>query len=94
MIGQFVYSEKLDPDGITIVLVTDTSGRAVADVLVPPVVAFVYRDLVQPTLLSSLSVESAMAYGIFLAMKARVSLLISGDRAGWQTSWGSLVERC
>ena len=74
-------------------LVVDTSGRAVADVYVPPAVALAHPDLVQPHLLSDLSVESAMAYGIFIAMKARVSLCVTGDRSGWTSTWGSLVAK-
>ncbi|MND03429.1 hypothetical protein D3C83_232360 [compost metagenome] len=39
-----------------------------------------------------MSVESALCYAIFLAIRSNTSLVIAGDRGAWNSDWGYLTD--
>ncbi len=39
-----------------------------------------------------MSIESALCYAVFLAMRSKVAMVISGDRTAWNPDWGYLTD--
>jgi hypothetical protein len=39
-----------------------------------------------------MSVEAALCYAIFLAIRSNASLVIAGDREAWNPAWGYLTD--
>jgi hypothetical protein len=39
-----------------------------------------------------MSIESALSYAIFLAIRTGTSLVIAGDRSLWNPDWGYLTD--
>ena len=39
-----------------------------------------------------MSIESALSYAIFLAIRTGSSLVVTGDRAAWNADWGYLTD--
>ena len=38
-------------------------------------------------------IEAASCYGVFLAMKLSLSMVVTGDPSAWDPKWGRLIER-
>ena len=49
-------------------------------------------DANYPVAQGALSVESAIAFAIMLAVRSKRSLVITGDPSVWDASWGVLLE--
>jgi hypothetical protein len=44
-----------------------------------------------PSIDGELPLETALAYGLTIAMKANLRLRLTGDAAVWNPAWGQLV---
>ena len=93
MIGSFLYVSRPRPDDVTVWLQPggDDAGTR-ARILLPPRLSAMMIDQNYPPPAPVLSIESALSYGLFLAMRANASLVISGDRALWRPDWGYLTD--
>lgn len=91
MIGSFLYSSRPRPDDVTVWLHRGgDAGRA--RIILPKEIegAIIARDYPPPA--PSMSIESAVSYAIFLAIRTETSLVISGDRTLWNPDWGYLTD--
>jgi hypothetical protein len=91
MIGSFLFSTRPRPDDVTVWL--QRGGDAgTARIILPKEIegAIMARDYPPPA--PSMSIESALSYAIFLAMRTETSLLIAGDRSLWNPDWGYLTD--
>ena len=91
MIGSFLYSSRLRAHDVTVWLQRGgESGRA--RIILPREIesAIVARDYPPPA--PSMSIESALSYAIFLAIRTETSLVIAGDRTQWNPDWGYLTD--
>lgn len=87
MIGSFVYRPPSE-HAVTIELFWDGARRS-AMVTVPIAVE---EELVQSSLPTNeaMSLESALPYAIFVALKSECDVNICGDRSVWNDRWGAL----
>ena len=92
MIGSFLYAGRPRPDDVTVWLQAGTDDSTRARILLPPRLSALMVEQNYPPPAPVLTIESALSYGLFLAMRAGVSLVISGDRALWQAEWGYLTD--
>jgi len=91
MIGSFLYVSRPRPDDVTVWLQpADDGGRA--RILLPSRLASMMGEEGYPPPAPVMTIESALCYSVFLAMRAGVSLVISGDRAVWNANWGYLTD--
>lgn len=92
MIGSFLYSVRPRPEDVTIWLEAGADESTRARIVLPPRLSAMMVDQNYPPPAPVLTVESALSYGVFLAMRANVSLVISGDRDLWRPDWGYLTD--
>jgi len=92
MIGSFLYSDRPRPDDVTVWLQRSGSGAGTARIVLPRDIegAIIARNYPPPA--PGMSIESALSYGIFLAMRTGASLVIGGDRSLWNPDWGYLTD--
>lgn len=92
MIGSFLYSSHPRPDDVTIWLQPGEGGRHSARLLLPPTLAAMMGEQGYPPPAPSMSVDSALCYALFLAIRGDATLVVSGDRAAWNPDWGYLTD--
>jgi len=90
MIGSFLFSSRPRPDDIAVWLRCDPGSSA--RIVLPAGLETVLAERNYPPPAPRMSVESALCYAIFLAIRCRMSLVISGDRAAWNPDWGYLTD--
>lgn len=92
MIGTFIYREIPRADQVAIELSCTLDGRRVGSIKL----AQHWRDELAATPdypgLDPLPIEAAFCYGVFLAMKLCLSLVVTGDPSAWDPAWGRLLE--
>ena len=92
MIGDFRYMSN-PPEGVVVVsLLASALDDDRARLLLPESLlqAMTAAELSPAT--KRTSVAAALAYGVFLAMKANVPLVVTGDLAAWNVQWGVLRQ--
>jgi hypothetical protein len=92
MIGSFLYSSQPRADDVTVWLQPGRDGLPTARIVLPPRLTTMLADQSYPPPAPVMSIESALSYGVFLAMRSKLSLVISGDRAAWNADWGYLTD--
>ncbi len=90
MIGSFLYSARPRPDDIAVWL--HRNPNAVARLVLPAGMERRLAESDYPPPAPVMSVESALCYGIFLAIRCHGSLVIAGDRSAWNPDWGYLTD--
>ncbi len=90
MIGSFLYAPRPRPDDIAVWLRRDP--HAVARLMLPEGMEKLLDERDYPPPAPIMSVESALSYGIFLAIRCHFSLVIAGDRSAWNPDWGHLTD--
>jgi hypothetical protein len=91
MIGSFLYSSRPRPDDVTVWLQAG-EGANTARIILSPKLTDMLNDQSYPPPAPVMSIESALCYAVFLAMRSNLSLVISGDRAAWNPDWGYLTD--
>jgi hypothetical protein len=91
MIASFLYSARPRSGDVTVWL-QRSSGAGAARILLPSRIERMLADSGYPPPAPSMSIESALSYGIFLAIRTETSLVISGDRDVWNSDWGYLTD--
>jgi hypothetical protein len=91
MIGSFLYSSRPRPEDVAVWL-QHRDGAQSARIVLPPRIERMMIDRSYPPPAPSMSVESALCYAIFLAIRTGTSLVITGDRAAWNPEWGYLTD--
>ena len=91
MIGSFLYSSRPRPEDVAVWL-QHRDGAGSARIVLPPRIERLMIDRSYPPPAPSMSVESALCYAIFLAIRTGSSLVITGDRAAWDPGWGYLTD--
>jgi len=91
MIGSFLYSSRPRPDDVTVWLQRGGDTGA-ARIILPEEIegAIIERNYPPPA--PSMSIESALSYAVFLAIRTGTSLVIAGDRTLWNPDWGYLTD--
>jgi hypothetical protein len=91
MIGSFLYSSRPRPNDVTVWLQRGGDGGT-ARIILPREIeeAIITRSYPPPA--PSMSIESALSYAVFLAIRTETSLVIAGDRALWNPDWGYLTD--
>jgi hypothetical protein len=91
MIGSFLYSSRPRPDDVTVWLQRGSDSGA-ARIILPREIehAIIARNYPPPA--PSMSIESALSYAIFLAIRTGSSLVLAGDRSLWNPDWGYLTD--
>ena len=93
MIGNFLFSGRPRPDDVVVWLqIGGAHGAASARIALPADIQQLLVDRDYPPLAPSMSVESALCYGIFLAIRSKASLVIAGDKRAWNADWGYLTD--
>ena len=91
MIASFLFASRPRPDDVTVWL--ERGGeRGAARILLPPRIERMLADSGYPPPAPTMSIESALSYAIFLAIRSESSLLIAGDRDVWNADWGYLTD--
>lgn len=91
MIGSFLYSSRPRPDDVTVWLQRTGDVRS-ARIVVPPRLERMMTESAYPPPSPAMSIESALCYAIFIALRADASLVIAGDRTAWNPDWGYLTD--
>lgn len=92
MIGNFIYCGQPRPDDVTVWLHRGAEGAPSARLLLPSRLTSMMAEQSYPPPSPVMSLDSALSYAVFLAMRARLPLVISGDRSLWQSDWGYLTD--
>jgi hypothetical protein len=91
MIGSFLYSSRPRPEDVAVWL-QHRAGADSARIVLPQHIERLLVDRSYPPPAPSMSIESALCYAIFLAIRTESSLVITGDRAAWNPDWGYLTD--
>jgi hypothetical protein len=91
MIGNFLYSNRARPDDVTVWLQRGGDHGA-ARIILPSRLERMLADSGYPPPAPSMSIESALSYAIFLAIRTQTPLVIAGDRDVWNPDWGYLTD--
>jgi hypothetical protein len=91
MIASFLYSSRPRPDDVTVWL-QGGRGEGAARLILPARIERVLAESGYPPPAPSMSIESALSYAIFLAIRTESALVISGDRDVWNPDWGYLTD--
>lgn len=91
MIGSFLYSSRPRPDDVTVWL-QRRGNKDSARIIVPSHIERALTERAYPPPAPSMSIESALAYAIFLAIRTQSSMVIAGDREVWNPDWGYLTD--
>ena len=91
MFGCFLFSSRPRPDDVTVWLQRGSDSGA-ARIILPREIehAIIARNYPPPA--PSMSIESALSYAIFLAIRTGTSMVIAGDRSLWNPDWGYLTD--
>jgi hypothetical protein len=92
MIGSFLYSSRPRSDDVVVWLQTGPKGVGVARLSLPDEIQRLLIDRDYPAPAPSMSIESALCYAIFLAIRSKTSLVIAGDKSVWNPDWGYLTD--
>jgi hypothetical protein len=91
MIGSFLYSSRPRPEDVAVWLQRGNGGGS-ARIVLPPRLQRMMTESAYPPPAPSMSIESALSYAIFLAIRTDLSLVITGDRTLWNPDWGYLTD--
>ena len=91
MIGNFLYSNRARPDDVTVWLQRGSDSGA-ARIILPSRLERMLVESGYPPPAPSMSIESALSYAIFLAIRSESALVIAGDRDVWNPDWGYLTD--
>lgn len=91
MIGSFLYSSRPRPEDVAVWL-QRRAGTDSARIVLPPRIERMLIDGSYPPPAPTMSVESALCYAIFLAIRTETSLIITGDQQVWNPDWGYLTD--
>lgn len=91
MIGSFLYSSRPRPEDVAVWL-QRRDGADSARIVLSPHLERMLVDRSYPPPSPRMSIESALCYAIFLAIRTETSLVIAGDRAAWNPDWGYLTD--
>ncbi len=91
MIGSFLYSSRPRSDDVAVWL-QHRAGVASARIVLPPRIERLLIERSYPPPAPTMSIESALCYAIFLAIRTETSLVIAGDRHVWNPDWGYLTD--
>ena len=91
MIGSFLYSSRPRPDDVAVWL-QRRDGADTARIVLPPRLERLLIERNYPPPAPTMSIESALCYAIFLAIRTESSLIIAGDQAAWNPDWGYLTN--
>ena len=92
MIGSFLYSTLPRSGDVTVWLQQGHDGAHTARIILPPRLTEMLSEQSYPPPAPVMSIESALCYAIFLAIRTETSLVITGDRAAWNPDWGYLTD--
>jgi len=92
MIGSFLFTSHPRPEDVAVWLQAAGNGGASARIVLPEAIeqSLVERNYPPPA--PALTIESALSYAIFLAIRCNAPLVISGDRRAWNPDWGYLTD--
>jgi len=92
MIGTFIYREVPRFDQVAIEIACTLDGRRIGSIKL----AQHWRDAMASSpdypSFDPMPIEASVCYGIFLAMRLRLSLVVTGDPSAWDPNWGRLIE--
>lgn len=91
MIGSFLFSSRPRPDDVVVWLQRGPRGAA-ARLSLPDDIQRLLVERNYPPMAPSMTIESALSYGIFLAIRSGSSLVIAGDKQLWNAEWGYLTD--
>ena len=91
MIASFLYSARPRPSDVTVWLQRGGDLGA-ARIMLPARIERMLAEGNYPPPAPTMSVDSALSYAIFIAMRTETSLVISGDRDVWNPDWGYLTD--
>jgi hypothetical protein len=91
MIGSFLYSSRPRSEDVAVWLQRHADADS-ARIVLPPRIQRMMTDSSYPPPAPSMSIESALSYAIFLAIRTGSSLIITGDRTAWNPDWGYLTD--
>ena len=92
MIGSFLYSALPRSGDVTVWLQHGQGGAHTARIILPPRLTEMLAGHNYPPPAPVMSIESALCYAVFLAMRSGIAMMISGDRAAWNPDWGYLTD--
>lgn len=91
---RFVFLEEVDPAALMVHIWWTDEGARAGRVVVPASIRESFDRHEYPDPDWPMSIESAVGYGVFLSMKARVPLRIAGDISAWdKKAWGALDKQ-
>ena len=92
MIGSFLYSTLPRSGDVTVWLQQGHDGAHTARIILPPRLTEMLAEQDYPPPAPMMSIESALCYAVFLAIRSKIAMVISGDRAAWNPDWGYLTD--
>jgi hypothetical protein len=92
MIGSFLYSSRQRPDDVSVWLQAGQGAAATARIRLPSRLTAMMAEQGYPPPAPVMSVESALSYAVFLAIRSHAGLVICGDRSAWNPDWGYLTD--
>ena len=90
MVGNFAFTNVPQSDAITVNMRWSVDAQRVGSLNLPKQLGLLLEEADFPSASGEMALESAVSYGIFLAMRSDTPLLLCGDRTVWNPSWGDL----
>jgi hypothetical protein len=88
----FSYMDHPPPDVVAVELFWSADGTKCGSIRLPEQVTTAITTLDYPIPARDMSFESAVAYGVYLALRAELPIAVTGDRSVWNEHWGTLVD--
>lgn len=92
MIGNFLFVTPPRPDEIAVWLMRTRDGAPAARLVLPTRLSDLMATGAYPPPAPVMAVESALSYGVFLALRSGCPLILSGDIGVWNPAWGHLTD--
>lgn len=92
MIGDFRYETKPSHDCIAIRMLWD-EGERYGVLEMPHEIQDGVRLEDWPASDGPMSINSALAYGLFLSLQSNRALRLTGDTTVWKEQWGQILRR-
>ena len=84
------FLDEPDDGAINIVMSQTDGGAAQGTLVLPPSLQLAIRTLDYPSTANPMSLDSAISYGVFLALNMRTRLVLTGNSDAWHGDWGPL----
>ena len=93
MIASFCYAVRPEENCVAVDMTWGRDGSRQGTLVVPRFLLDQIESERMPATHQPLSIDGAIAYAVVLAVRADLSLTLTGDISVWREQWGRLVRQ-